>query len=244
MSDLAWSSALSPHAPYVPRARHWTIGTAFATACCVGLAVWYAALDHSSNILDDVEEERVIVALGGSAPQRIEAPPPPPKETPVTDTPPPLAERAKDAPPIAPPPEPRPVVQWVQGTGDFSSGTGGTAQTPSPPPPPPPPPPPKPAGVGHQFTEVSTARYARLIVYPAASLRQGEQGLGILAVTITPDGKVVSWELAKSTGIDRLDNEILRVAGKVKRLDPLPSGFRGSIAIVRIPINFRIAEGG
>ena len=241
MSELVWSSALSPQAPVIPRARHWTVGTAFATACCAGFSVWYASLDHSTNILDQVEEERVIVALGGSAPQRIEAPPPP-VDTPVTDTPPPLAERAKDAPPIAPPPEPRPVVQWTQGTGEFSSGTGGTASEPAPPPPPPPPPPPRPAGVSHQFTEISTARYARLIVYPTASLRQGEQGLGILAVTITPDGKVISWELAKSTGVDRLDQEIRRVAKKVKRLDPLPAGFSGSVAIVRIPVNFKIAD--
>jgi TonB family protein len=207
------------------------------------LAGWYSTLDHSRPLLEQLEEERVIVALGGSAPQRIEAPPPP-SDAPVTDTPPVAAERAKDAPPIAPPPEPRPVFQWSQGDGKFSSGTGGTAPVPSPPAPPPPPPPPKPPGVSAQFAEVSTARYARLIVYPPASLRQGEEGLGILAVTITPDGKVVDWKLAQSTGVKRLDVEIRRVAKKVKRLDPLPRGFAGRLAVVHIPINFRIETGG
>ncbi|MCB2060917.1 MAG: TonB family protein [Novosphingobium sp.] len=239
MSDLAWSSALSPQAPSVPHARHWAVGSAFSAACFAGLAIWYSTLDHSRPVLEEVEEERVIVALGGSAPQRIEAPPPP-SNAPVSDTPPVAAERAKDAPPIAPPPEPRPVFQWSQGDGQYSSGTGGTAQAPSPPAPPAPLPPPKPAGVSAQFTEVSTVRYARLIVYPPASLRQGEEGLGILAVTIAVDGKVLDWKLVQSTGADRLDAEIRRVAQRVKRLDPLPQGFRGRVAVVRIPINFKI----
>ena len=126
MSDLAWSSALSPQAPSVPHARHWASGTVITGLFCAGLVAWYSTIDREEPYLEEVAEERVVVALGGSAPQRIESPPPP-SNAPVTDTPPVAAERARDAPPIAPPPEPRPVFQWSQGDGTYSSGTGGTA---------------------------------------------------------------------------------------------------------------------
>lgn len=247
MSDLVWASALSPQEPFKPRARHWAAGVAAMIGCTAAAAVWYASLDHSIESLGDLEEERLVVALGGSAPRRIDAPPKALQDAPVSDPPYVVAERAKDAAPIAPPPEARPVAQWSDGEGRLSSGTGGAAQAPSPPAPPAPPPPPKPkpqgpVGLGGKFAEVSTVRYASLIVYPPASLRQEEEGLGILAVVIKPDGRVVSWSLEKSTGWQRLDQEIERVARKVKRLDPLPAGFTGKVAVVRVPINFKIED--
>lgn len=245
MTDLAWSSALSPHRPSVPRQRDWTAGLVGAALVATAAAYWYARQDHSAQPVEQEQEERVVVALGSAA-QRLETPPAPPKDTPTVDKPPVVAERAKDAPPIAPPPKPRPVMTWTQGNGEFSSGTGGTAATPSPPPPAPPPPPPppprkeSPINAGAYFDKISTARYSRMIVYPERSLEDGEQGVGVLAVVITPDGTVRSWSLIQSTGKSRLDAEIKRVAGLVRTLDPLPADFPGKRAIVQITITFHI----
>jgi len=241
MSDLVWTSALSPQQPFIPRAQHWSAGIAAVVVLSLAASTWYASLDHTVAPLEEIEEERVVIALGNTAPRRIEAPPPALKNAPVSDTPYVIAERAKDAAPIAPPPEPRPVVQWSQGDGSFSSGTGGVAQAPSPPSPPPPKPKPDvPVGIGGKFANITTVRYSSLIRYPSASLRQGEEGVGILSIVVRPNGQVVRWSLEKSTGWPRLDNEIERVASRVKRLDPLPPGITATVAIVRVPINFKI----
>ena len=243
MSDLVWASALSPEEPFVPRTQHWLAGTAATVVLVLAGSAWYASLDHSIDSPEEIEEERVVVALGGAAPKRIDAPPPAPKDAPITDTPAVVAERAEDADPIAPPPEPRPVAQWSQGDGTFSSGTGGTAQEPPPPPPPPPKPSPEPSepvAVGGKFAKDSTARYSSLIEYPSASLRQGEEGLGVISVIVEQNGQVVRWWLEKSTGWPRLDKEIERVARKVRRLDPPPGGFRSQQARVNVPIRFKI----
>ncbi len=242
MTDLLWSSALSPQAPSIPRRRDWSTGMLIAALVATGGAWWYALGDHSLKPMEQEQEERVVVALGGSAARKIEAPP---KDSPVSDKPPVLAERAADAPPIAPPPEPRPVQGWLQGDGAFSSGTGGTALAPSPPPPPAAPPAPRaeaPVGVSAYFTRISTERYYRLIVYPQGSLDEREEGVGVLAVTITPDGTVLGWKLVETTGKPRLDGEIKRVAGKVQKLDPLPADFPGKRAVVQITITFKIED--
>jgi TonB family protein len=64
----------------------------------------------------------------------------------------------------------------------------------------------------------------------------------VLSVQLRQDGSVVGWELVKSTGSRRLDQEIERVARKVKGLDPLPAGFAGKLAIVHVPITFALRE--
>lgn len=241
MADLVWSSALSPQAPSIPRKRDWSTGIAIALAMSAGAAWWYSTQDHSLPKGDEEVEERVIVALGGSAAKRIEAPPPP-SDAPVVDKPPVVAERAKDAPPIAPPPEPRAVMTWTQGNGDFSSGTGGTAPVASPPPPLPPPAVPTEPQVSTFFIRLSTATYSSKIEYPPASLRAGEEGVGVLLVTIDRKGKVLKWQLVGSTDHPLLDREIERVAGLVKRLEPLPNDFPAARARFRISITFKIAR--
>lgn len=242
MSDLVWASALSPKEPFIPRARHWSAGIAAMVILTVAASSWYASLDHTVEAPVEIVEERVVVALGAAAPKRIEAPPPASMNAPATDAPYIAAERAKDAPPIAPPPEARPVAQWSQGTGgDFSSGTGGSAPEPLPPPPPPKAEPAKPVAIGGEFARAATIRYSSLVEYPSASLRQEEEGVGILSVIVRPNGQVVKWWLEKSTGWSRLDKEIERVARKVKRLDALPAGYPGNVRVV-VPIRFRIED--
>jgi TonB family protein len=244
MSDLAWSSALSPQAPSIPRTRDWSLGIMVSLALATAAGLWFTGLDHSVAGGEEEVEERVVVALGGSAAKKLEAPPPP-KDAPVTDTPPPLAERAKDADPIAAPPEPRAVQTWTQGVGDYSSGTGGKLALPSPPAPPKPapsPPPPPEPQVSQQFIRISTAQYSRLVVYPDESLAKNEEGVGDLLITMERDGTVVKWELVGSTGFERLDNEVRRIARKVKTLEALPDDFPSRQVRFLIHITFKIAR--
>jgi TonB family protein len=233
----AWSSAIAPSPPPIPRRWHWVAGLACASIALVAYSLRYA---DAEDLVLVAEEESVIVSLGGPA-QRLEAPP---EEVEVAEEAPVVAERAEDAPPPAPPAEPRVVAGAIDGDGRASSGGGGIGSGPPlplpPPPPAPPPPPPQVTEVSSQFVEISIRAYTSRIIYPGASLDRGEEGRGVLRVTIARDGKVRDWDIIRSTGHSRLDREIVRVAKLVSRLDPLPTNFARNEAKVDIPITFAI----
>ncbi|MEQ8410759.1 MAG: TonB family protein [Erythrobacter sp.] len=233
----AWSSAIAPSPPPVPQRWHWAAGIACATLTLVAYSLRYAGSDET---ILAAEEDSVIVSLGGPA-RRLEAPP---EEVQTAEEAPVVAERAEDAPPPAPPTEARVVAGAADGDGRASSGAGGIGSGPPlplpPPPPPAPPPPPRITEVSRQFVEISIRAYTSRIIYPGASLDRGEEGRGVLRVTIARDGKVKNWDIVRSTGHGRLDREIQRVAKLVPRLDPLPANFARSEAKVDIPITFAI----
>lgn len=233
----AWSSAIAPSPPPIPKGWHWAAGIACAALVLVAYSLRHAGSDE---IVLAAEEEQVIVSLGGPA-RRLEVPP---AEVQTAEEAPVVAERAEDAPPPAPPAEPRVVAGSRDGDGRASSGAGGIGTGPPlplpPPPPAPPPPPPQVTEVSRQFVEISIRAYTSRIVYPGGSLDRGEEGRGVLRVTIARDGRVKDWNIIRSTGHSRLDREITRVANLVPRLDPLPANFARSEAKVDIPITFAI----
>lgn len=233
-----WSSAIAPHAPPVPRPAHWLAGLALAALLLALSALRYANVPE--NVAAD-EEAGVVVSLGGAV-RRLEAPPP---EVATAEEAPKIAERAENAPPPEAPAAPRVVAGAADGEGSASSGTsaGPARLPPAPAPPPsaaPQPAPPRTVRVSRRFIEVSIRAYTSLIVYPSGSLNAEEEGRGLLKVTIARDGKVLDWQLARSTGYERLDREIRRVAAQVVRLDPLPADFSRDTAEVEIPITFAI----
>lgn len=231
-----WSSAIAPRPPPVPRRWHWAAGLACAALVLAAYSLRYA---KSEEVVLAAEEESVIVSLGGPA-RRLEAPP---EEVQTAEEAPVVAERAEDAPPPAPPKEARVVAGAADGDGRASSGAGGIGTGPPlplPPPAPLPPPPPKVTEVSRQFIQISIRAYTSKIVYPNASLTRGEEGRGVLRVTIARDGRVRDWDIIRSTGHGRLDREIQRVAKLVPRLDPLPADFSRNEAKVDIPITFAI----
>ncbi len=231
----AWSSATAPDPPPLARTQHWMMGVALAAAILLAAGMRYAggAIPEASE-----EIEAVVVSLGAAA-QRLEAPPPG-VET-VEEEPSVVAERAEDAPPVTAPPEPRKVVAFSQGDGAITSGTGAGAGPPAPPPPPPPAPPPRavpPPALTANFRMRSQRYYMDRVVYPALSLRRLESGAGTLRIRINRSGEVLSAELVKSTGHRRLDDEIRRVAGIVRQIDPLPANYPAETAVTDLTINF------
>jgi protein TonB len=237
LAVTGWSSAIAPEAPPVPRPAHWLGGLALAALLLTLWALRYAA---PPEMIATSEEAGVVVSLGGPV-RRLEAPPP---EVATAEEATKVAERAENAPPPEAPPAPRVIAGASDGEGRASSGTSaGPSRLPPAPPPPPraaPPAPPRPTRVSRQFTEVSIRAYTALIVYPQSSLDREEEGQGVIKVTIARDGQVLDWQLVRSTGHQRLDDEIRRVAGRVRRLDPLPPDFGRDTAEVDIPITFTI----
>ncbi|WOE76577.1 energy transducer TonB [Alterisphingorhabdus coralli] len=225
-----WTSALSPERPPVPRGWHWSLG-ALVSVMILGTGVW----QYSRNAIPETGEmiDEMVVTLG--APARRLEPPPPGVET--TDEPEIPTERAEDAPPPAAPEEPRAVAASSL-DGSMASGTGAKPAPPKPLPPPPPEPPPKVTELPTDFVRISHAQYRNRIRYPTASRRIGEEGKGVLQVTIARSGKVLNAQLITSTGHRNLDREIERVAETVTQLDPLPANYANDTATTDISITF------
>jgi protein TonB len=78
--------------------------------------------------------------------------------------------------------------------------------------------------------------------YPAISRRLGEEGLVLLQVQVTADGKAGSVELQTGSGSDRL-NEAALEAVKKWRFVPAKRGDQAVSASVVVPVRFSIEEG-
>ncbi len=77
--------------------------------------------------------------------------------------------------------------------------------------------------------------------YPEASRKNGEEGLVILAVNVSPAGRPVTVELFGSSGYERLDraavDAVRRWIFEPARLGPLPVA-----SMVKVPVRFRLNE--
>lgn len=147
----------------------------------------------------DVEDE---------PPPPPEEPPPPPEQNtpppPQVVAPPPIVRTNTVAPPIistpvAPPPVITPVAR------------------PAPPAPPAPPPP--------RVSQAAKARGNLVALfsnddYPAAALRNEEQGTTVVRLTIGPDGRVSDCAITSSSGSSSLDNTTCSILRRRARFTP------------------------
>lgn len=172
---------------------HALLGYAFVT----GLAYKFV-----KNVQEDLKTFDV-----QEAPPPEEEPPPPPPETPQppppVTSPPPINrfENLAPAPVVAPPPPP--VI------------------VPAPPPvvvAPPPPPPPR--TVEPARARANLASYVSNDDYPAAALRNEEQGTTGFRLTVGPDGRVTNCVVTSSSGSSSLDAATCRLMRSRARFTP------------------------
>jgi len=78
--------------------------------------------------------------------------------------------------------------------------------------------------------------------YPPISRRLGEQGLVLLRVQVTQDGKAASVELQTGSGSSRLDQAALEAVKKWQFV-PAKRGEQSVSASVVVPVRFSIEEG-
>ncbi len=78
--------------------------------------------------------------------------------------------------------------------------------------------------------------------YPAASVRQHEQGTVVLNVLVDVDGKVQRIEIARSSGHRRLDDAAREAAERARFLPVLVDG-KAQPAWGLVPIEFRLDRG-
>jgi protein TonB len=81
------------------------------------------------------------------------------------------------------------------------------------------------------------ARLERAKRYPSGARRRGEEGVAYVSFAIAGDGRVLSAQLARSSGHSELDQEVLAL---VRRASPLPPPPPGAPTTITAPVRFNI----
>jgi len=81
------------------------------------------------------------------------------------------------------------------------------------------------------------ARLERAKRYPSGARRRGEEGIAYVSFAIDGEGRVLSAQLARSSGHVELDEEVLAL---VRRASPLPPPPPGVPSTITAPVRFNI----
>lgn len=117
------------------------------------------------------------------------------------------------------------------------------AQITAAPAPPPPPPAASPAGTGEgrdSFLGRLLAQLNRFKQYPANARKAGIEGVVMLHFVMDANGKVISYEIARSSGRPILDSEALALIQRAQPLPALPADFPTRTLDAIVPIEFAL----
>lgn len=99
----------------------------------------------------------------------------------------------------------------------------------------------KPAGESRDsFLGQLLAQLNRFKQYPRAARQAHIEGVVMLHFVMDADGKVQSFEIAKSSGRPVLDNEALALISRAQPLPPLPADFPTRTLDAVVPIEFSL----
>jgi protein TonB len=93
----------------------------------------------------------------------------------------------------------------------------------------------KPSDFGWYFAGLRDRFYA---VWAPPSVPEAGSLVVTLRIRVQRDGKVLGFELIKSSGDSLMDGSVMEAARQVQQLDPLPEGL-GTGPVVEIPVNFK-----
>jgi protein TonB len=215
------SRALPPPRESLPE-RDRLISIAITVAVHVLIAV--AALTTVQVMRPKVMQE-LSVQITPAPPKPLEEPKPLPKLAPPAPVTAPVPEvviqTAPPPPVIAQPPLAAPVVPQAapapmaapQGTGESRDG----------------------------FLAGLLAQLNRVKQYPRAARQAHIEGVVMLHFVMDAQGKLVSFDIAKSSGRPVLDNEALALIQRAQ-LPPLPAGFPTSTLDAVVPIQFSLSN--
>lgn len=83
------------------------------------------------------------------------------------------------------------------------------------------------------------ARHKR---YPRSARRRNLEGVATLTFTMNAAGKVLRYEVVRSSGYDVLDREVINMLQRAEPLPALPQDLRRANMDVTIPIRFELAR--
>lgn len=173
-------------------------------------------------------------------PEPEDEPPPPPEEIPETAPPPPVAP----PPPIniAPAPPPIRTQPTIPPPAPPALRIPPPAPVAAPPPPPPPPPPPSQA---RGASPRDQNRWASRIQanYPSRALRNEEEGVVRLTVTVTANGRAANCRVTGSSGSSTLDSAACQGMERYARFNPaLDDAGNATSSTYNTAIRYQIPE--
>jgi len=90
------------------------------------------------------------------------------------------------------------------------------------------------------YLRLLALRLAEVKQYPAAALAQREQGEVLVGFRVDRSGRVLSWQIARSSGYDELDAEVARMLVRAAPFPPLPRAWHADSASFQVPIGFSL----
>ncbi len=93
---------------------------------------------------------------------------------------------------------------------------------------------------------VQTATYEQILLahlernkrYPRAARTNRQQGLAYVRFRMNRQGRVLSAELARSSGHDLLDEEVIALVRRAQPLPPPPPSIAGEVIDLTVPVEF------
>lgn len=76
--------------------------------------------------------------------------------------------------------------------------------------------------------------------YPRAARKRQEQGTSLLRFRMDRSGRVLSYALAKSSGYEALDAEVLAMIERAQPLPPLPAEIPEAVVQIVVPVQFAL----
>ncbi|UZE94565.1 energy transducer TonB [Alkalimarinus alittae] len=115
------------------------------------------------------------------------------------------------------------ITQKKKSTGDANSlSTGGDA------------------GVSRSYLAKLLAQLAQHKRYPLSSRRKAEEGIAILDFKISRTGRVLDFDIQKSSGFDALDKAVLVMLKRAEPFPPVPADIKGNNIRFTLPIAFKL----
>jgi len=166
------------------------------------------------------EAPKAVEVVAKPPPVRVAAKTPTPKPQPVVEQPPPIE---RETPPPAPPPAaaaaPAPTV-----TASIADTRDVAAE----------------ADLRARYMAELRAWLEKHKRYPRVAQRQRSEGTALLAFVMSPDGRVLSYEVRKSSGHAVLDDEVRAMIERAAPLPPIPPELeRGQLEVV-VPVKFSV----
>lgn len=90
------------------------------------------------------------------------------------------------------------------------------------------------------YLRLLATRLAEVKQYPAAAVARREQGEVLVGFRLDRGGRVLAWEIARSSGYDELDAEVARMIARAAPFPPLPRTWPADSASFQVPIGFSL----
>ncbi|SIS42342.1 energy transducer TonB [Neptunomonas antarctica] len=95
-------------------------------------------------------------------------------------------------------------------------------------------------GAERSYFALLAATLAKNKRYPTASRRKGEEGIVLLSFVVDRFGGVSAAQIKSSSGYPRLDEAVLRMLKKSRRLPAFPAEMKQAELLINIPISFEL----